>query len=303
MSPGPHVRAGDCDCGAPPDASGPQPVSASVPNVPAVTDESTGPNATEGTDGRAASAGSSGPDAADAGDGAPFHHGPERSAHGGSDGPATDDARGAPTVIDGPRDDALVVYADYVCPFSYMLRFTLAEYWRSAERPPPVDWRPYDVHTRRRTTSDGDLQRWAVDDYYGSIAPVAREHAEELGLDLDLESNRYVDARLAHEAALFAYDWGGPVAMDGFHEAVYEAYWDRGLDVGDPDVLEAVGIDAGLDPDALRTALDERLYENARTAEYDRGSASGVTATPTMVYAGRSVEGLLDPDEIATFVG
>jgi len=51
--------------------------------------------------------------------------------------------------------DAITVYSDYVCPFCYLGRQSLAEYQESREDRLDVDWRPFDLRAGKRGPDGG----------------------------------------------------------------------------------------------------------------------------------------------------
>lgn len=70
-------------------------------------------------------------------------------------------------------------------------------------------------------------------------------------------------------------------ALDALHPRLFDAYWGRGLDLGDAGVLVAEGSAAGLEPDEIEAALEnpeylERIEINTQAAT-DLG-AGGVPA-------------------------
>ena len=92
------------------------------------------------------------------------------------------------------------------------------------------------------------------------------------------------NSRQSLEAAEFAKEQG---RFDAFHRAVFDAYFSQGKDIGDIEVLTQLGMQAGLDPEALRNAL--RTGRCRRVLEEVREEAArlGVTAAPTFLFNGK----------------
>ncbi len=59
-------------------------------------------------------------------------------------------------------------------------------------------------------------------------------------------------SRLAHEAAHWARTQG---RFDDYHAAIFRAFFERGEDIGDIEVLMPLATDLGLDMESLRAAL------------------------------------------------
>jgi len=69
--------------------------------------------------------------------------------------------------------------------------------------------------------------------------------------------------------------------FERFHAAVYPAFWQRGLDLGDPAVLGGALADAGLDADALLASADDPEVKQALRATTDEAIARGAFGAPT----------------------
>lgn len=91
---------------------------------------------------------------------------------------------------------------------------------------------------------------------------------------------------------------------NGAHERVadilYSAYWNDGLDIGDPDTLISIAEKAGLDADNASEILAS--HENAAEikAEADNFRKAGVTGVPTFIVNERTgFSGALPPQRLA----
>jgi predicted DsbA family dithiol-disulfide isomerase len=133
-------------------------------------------------------------------------------------------------------------------------------------------------------------------------SPELVRRAEGLGLRPARGVPR-VRTRKAHEALRFARAHGDEGALAG---ALYAAYWEEGRDIGRIDVVVEVGERTGLDPFALKVALDIDRY--AEDVEADRRGAAeaGVTRLPTLIVAGdppHIAAGPLDETAVARLIG
>jgi predicted DsbA family dithiol-disulfide isomerase len=122
-----------------------------------------------------------------------------------------------------------------------------------------------------------------------------RAAAEAAGLAIDFDSiartpNTLNAHRLIHWAGLEQRQT--PVAT-----ALFEAYFEKGEDIGDVPTLVRIGAGLGLDAGML-----ERLFASDADAEDIRARdadarAKGVTGVPTFVIAGQHVLGGAQPPE------
>ena len=86
------------------------------------------------------------------------------------------------------------------------------------------------------------------------------------------------NTNLAHEATAYAKAQG----LDGaFHHAAARAYWERGVDLGDPAVLQDIAASCGLDPQGLAVALAAGDYRPYVLAEHQAAKDLGIFGTPT----------------------
>jgi predicted DsbA family dithiol-disulfide isomerase len=92
--------------------------------------------------------------------------------------------------------------------------------------------------------------------------------------------------RRAHEAAEFAREQD---RIDAFHAAVLKRYWTDMEDISSTEVLRGAAVDAGLDADALQTALDDGRYTERVLTAYREAVEMGVNAVPTFLVGDQYV--------------
>jgi predicted DsbA family dithiol-disulfide isomerase len=88
------------------------------------------------------------------------------------------------------------------------------------------------------------------------------------------------NSRLSLEAGEFAKEQG---RLDQFHHAVFQAYFSKGMDIGNIEILTQIGKDAGLDAEALAKALQTGTYRQKLATVKQEASRLGVTAAPTFI--------------------
>jgi predicted DsbA family dithiol-disulfide isomerase len=92
-------------------------------------------------------------------------------------------------------------------------------------------------------------------------------------------SRAYAESR-AHEAAHWARSQG---RFDDYHEAVFRAFFERGEDIGDLDVLASLAAGLGLDGDALRRSLEAGEFTASVLADEQESQALGLGGVPAFV--------------------
>jgi predicted DsbA family dithiol-disulfide isomerase len=95
--------------------------------------------------------------------------------------------------------------------------------------------------------------------------------------------------------------WAQPEGVQAaVAEALFMAYWNKGEDVGDPEVLAAIAGANGLDGASVREKLATTEDAEAVMAEVAQAQAIGVTGVPTFILVNRyGVVGAQSPAFIA----
>src|SRR5205085_730931 len=117
------------------------------------------------------------------------------------------------------------------------------------------------------------------------------------GLEFHLDRAQRANTRDAHRLLWFAEHHGGPAIQDVVKEQLLSAYFTRGRNVGDSDVLVEEAVAAGLDEEAVRHFLDSDEGRVEVERELAFAAENGITAVPTYVIDRRwSIPGAQDPD-------
>ncbi len=101
-------------------------------------------------------------------------------------------------------------------------------------------------------------------------------------------------SRQAHEAAHWAREQG---AFETYHAAVFRAFFERGENIGEIDVLVRLAADLGLDGSALEAALERRLFEKSVAADVQDAARFNVRAVPAFVMDEKVVLSGVQPVE------
>jgi len=207
---------------------------------------------------------------------------------------------------DAADHETMTVYADYVCPFCYLGKQSLEAYRADRDADLAIDWHPFDLRSDRRGP-DGEIESLDVDldsDYFERVQRNVDKLREQYGADemLALDAVPDVDSLDTQVASTYV-DREHPEAWPAFDEALYEALWTDGRDIGDRDVIADVAESVGLDGEAVRSALDDEalradVFEAFETASQE----DGVTGVPTFVYDGTAAQGAVPPAQLRRLV-
>ncbi|MBY0239087.1 MAG: DsbA family protein [Burkholderiaceae bacterium] len=170
---------------------------------------------------------------------------------------------------------SITIYADYVCPYCLLAERVLSDV--IGQRDIRINWRAFELRPAPVPTlrpEDAYLPTVWRDSVYPS--------AERLGLSIRLPSiSPQPRSDAAFEILAMAQDQG----LDHMYSMrVLRAFFQEDRDIGQRDVLLALAAEVGLDPDAVRLALDSgALKERHRQALRHARDEMGITAVPTIV--------------------
>jgi len=120
--------------------------------------------------------------------------------------------------------------------------------------------------------------------------------AENLGIKFTRGRTWSSNSYLSMQAAEFATEHGD---MWNFHRRMFKAYFEDLEDIGDIDTLVRIGVEAGLDGDEMRAALEDGRYRKIVDEGLTWTRGIGVNAVPTFVIDQRY--GIVGAQELPAF--
>ncbi|MEU8180512.1 DsbA family oxidoreductase [Micromonospora sp. NPDC049044] len=180
------------------------------------------------------------------------------------------------------------IYADVICPWCYIGKRRLDEALASYDGEVTVRYRPFQLDP-----SPVPEPLPLVEALAGKFGGPERarqmvDHVTQVaagdGLRLDYDRAVIANTFDAHRLVSYATDHGRAAEMV---EALYQAHFNRGVDVGSREALAALAGDIGLDAADARRFLDS----DERVADVEAQLATardlGVTSVPMFVLAGK----------------
>ena len=202
------------------------------------------------------------------------------------------------------RPETIELYSDYVCPFCYLGRQSLAQYQETREARLEIDWQPFDLRSRKRNP-DGSIDHSVDDgkdeDYYERAKQNVRQLAEQYDVEMALDLSREVDSLNAQIASWYVKEHYPYETWLAFDEAILAALWEEGRDIGDPEVLADLADDAGVDSD-VRSAVDDETRVSDLRAQFQAAQEFGITGVPTFVYGEHGARGAVPPEQLRRLV-
>jgi predicted DsbA family dithiol-disulfide isomerase len=156
-----------------------------------------------------------------------------------------------------------------------------------------VEWLGVEIHPD--TPAEGlPIERMFRPEHTRGMMQNLRAMGAPFGI-IFTDITRISNSRLALQAAEFSRDQG---KFDAFHDAVLQAYFAAGLDIGDREVIAQLAGDAGLHVPALEKALEKGTYLPRLKQMQEEAAKAGVTGVPTFVLAARRTIVGVQPIEV-----
>ncbi|MEU4677244.1 DsbA family oxidoreductase [Micromonospora sp. NPDC023737] len=192
------------------------------------------------------------------------------------------------------------IYADVVCPWCYIGKHRLEQALASYDGEVTVRYRPFQLDPSPVPEPVPVVE--ALGAKFGGPANarqmVARVTEAAAGAGLRLDYDRAIAANTfdAHRLVAYANERGRAAEMV---EALYQAHFVRGLDIGSRDALAELAIQVGLDGADARRYLDSDEGTKEVSAELAKARDLGISSVPTFVLAGKyGISGAQEPQTL-----
>lgn len=203
------------------------------------------------------------------------------------------------------------VIADFICPWCFLGKRRLDRALTAVFGPRRVRWFPFELNPEM-PVEGLPLERY-LSSRFGSMETVMpglqllRQLGREEGVAFDFDAiervpNTFKAHQLLYHAASAGRD-AGTIADD-----LMSAFFERGENIGDPEVLEAAGVRHGIETAELRRVLSDSGSEQVvrgQQAQIRRGGITGVPAflvnQQMLVSGAQSAEALVGVFDKAVF--
>ncbi|MCU4753720.1 DsbA family oxidoreductase [Halobacteria archaeon AArc-curdl1] len=199
----------------------------------------------------------------------------------------------------------VTVYSDYVCPFCYLGRESLERYLETRDEALEIEWHPFDLRAGKRNPDgsiDSSVDDGKDDDYYAQ----AKANVERLSEQYDVEMHQplatEVDSLSAQVVSYFIEEHYPYETWLAFDEAVFEALWEAGRDIGDPDVLVDLATDLEVPEAEIRAAIEDESLREDLEAQFRAAQEAGVRGVPTFVYGEHAARGAVPPAQLSRLI-
>lgn len=180
----------------------------------------------------------------------------------------------------------LEVFSDYVCPWCYLASARVARLQK--EHGVQVRLVHFPLHPETPSQGKSLEELFAGRGYdIAKMQAQMRARMQAEGLPYGDRKMTY-NSRLAQELGKWADTQPGGEAI---HDALFRAYFVDGRNIGDPEVLVQIAESVGLPGGQAREVLEQRSFQAAVDADWQKSREYGVTGVPTFVTGGRGVVG------------
>ena len=176
----------------------------------------------------------------------------------------------------------IIIYSDSVCPFCLLAHKVIEKATKNIDIKiswKPFELRPYPIPTLR-----------VEDEYLPEIWKRAvYPMAESLNVPILLPSiSPQPRTAKAFEAFIYAEEYN---LGNKFNEKVFEAFFQKNLDIGNINILAELGDEIGLNKNELKNALQTNKYSEAHSKALQHANDMKITAAPTVIIGDEIYQG------------
>ena len=189
----------------------------------------------------------------------------------------------------------LEVWIDLVSPWGYIAKRRLEAAIHAFERPQEVTirFRAFEIDPeapvgeRMGVTDYLSRKHGQGDRHVGHLMTVrVSEAAVDDRIRFDWERAVNANTFDAHRLVALALEMGGPALQSATVERFFSAHFSEGLALDDPEVLQRISAEAGLDERRVASVLADSSYAAQVRADEEAARDLGVTTVPHVVAQG-----------------
>ena len=198
------------------------------------------------------------------------------------------------------------IVSDTVCPWCFIGKRRLE---RALEQRPDIEfdihWRPYRLDP---TVPKEGVDRKAYMRAKFGDGPEVAKRGEAIRALGEQERIAFDFGRIArtpntldsHRLIRWAASAG---VQDNIVEALFSAYFEQGRDIGDPEILEWVAAQSGMDGDLVRELLAQGADVDLVEREDALAHTMGISGVPTFIFANKYLlSGAQDPETLVRVI-
>jgi predicted DsbA family dithiol-disulfide isomerase len=182
--------------------------------------------------------------------------------------------------------------ADFTCPWSWlgMAQLTRALGNLSGDVETRLRWHPFRMATPANNAAPRSFHDYLAERLPAGISvPFAEKSLTEAGRDLgiDFHFEKLGPLPSTSEAHRLVQLATSEARHANVAAAIFRAYFERGADIGDVEVLARLGTEGGMSDKAVQAFRETRDGDNSLVGSEERLRGFGVRTVPNLLFGGR----------------
>lgn len=169
------------------------------------------------------------------------------------------------------------VYLDYICPFCFLTTFSFNAAIENKDI--SVKYIPFEIP---ELDLENDLFRKSL------WNDILENMAKNFGHKAKMPDISKPKSKIASEVYYFANEKG---KGKEFNIKVYEAFFEKGKDIGRTNVLSEIASEIGLDSDDIKAVLEERKYKKKHEEAIKKSKEEGISVVPAIIIGHTKITG------------
>lgn len=169
------------------------------------------------------------------------------------------------------------IYSDFACPFCY-LGLELLNRLRDEGVEFNAEWFPFELDTNA-PLEGMDLFQVYPEEYVLKSLNLLSKLGESYNIKYNNKNGKF-NTRRAHLGGFFAKEKG---RYDEYAKAMFKAYFEDSINIGNKEELNNVVIDMGLDVNEMNTAIDSGKYDQMLEDAYNKSIDYKIQSVPTFI--------------------
>ncbi|MGH8752229.1 MAG: DsbA family oxidoreductase [Burkholderiales bacterium] len=182
---------------------------------------------------------------------------------------------------------SVTVYSDYICPFCYVGDARLARLQDEFDL--QADWRGLEIHP------DNPPQGRPLSElgYPPALWRQMMDNLDQMAREEGLHFAERTFTTNSHQALLLAEAAKDASAQQfaALHQRLFAAYFVERQNIGQPEVLRAIAVEAGLAEALVQRAWSDARYEERLRQNWRDASRLGISGTPAFIIGEEIISG------------
>ena len=193
----------------------------------------------------------------------------------------------------------ITYWSDYACPYCYIgearLKKAIADIPELKDV--EIEMKSFQLDPSAGEHATGDTQTRFAHKYGISMQEAGQtiEHISQMGiaegLDFKYATTLFTNTMDAHRLTKLAQSKNDPELSEKIIEALFSAYFTDNKELANKELLQEIGVDAGLDAEEIREVLSSDKYKDEVLLDEREAARYGIHAVPFFVVGQYGISG------------